>query len=176
MKQRDDFSSYHDDLLDGSYDCVDRIVLNGYFGVGHTPGGFRHWWRRLNGSDETLDREHLLRMPGRFSRRLHAWAKEHKVPLLYCRTGERKHLLAQKYLPTDPNFRGVFLILVAKAPGLVWEVTKSKSGSLHLKRKQPWPYVNHYHFHLIDPEWGHVTIKMSGHPPFGVQVIANGHE
>lgn len=28
----------------------------------------------------------------------------------------------------------------------------------------------------MDPEWGHITIKMSGHPPFGAQVILNGHE
>ena len=42
--------------------------------------------------------------------------------------------------------------------------------------KQPWPYVNHYSFHILDPDWGHVTIKMSGHPPFGAQLILNGHE
>ena len=28
----------------------------------------------------------------------------------------------------------------------------------------------------MDPEWGHVTIRMSGHPPFSAQVILNGHE
>ena len=28
----------------------------------------------------------------------------------------------------------------------------------------------------MDPQWGHVTIKMSGHPPFPAQVILNGHE
>jgi hypothetical protein len=28
----------------------------------------------------------------------------------------------------------------------------------------------------MDPTWGHITIKMSGHPPFGAQVILNGHE
>ena len=37
-------------------------------------------------------------------------------------------------------------------------------------------FVNHYSFHILDPEWGHMTIKMSGHPPFGAQVILNGHE
>ena len=37
-------------------------------------------------------------------------------------------------------------------------------------------YVNHYSFHIIDPQWGHVTVKMSGHPPFGAQIILNGHE
>ena len=28
----------------------------------------------------------------------------------------------------------------------------------------------------MDPQWGHLTIKMSGHPPFGAQVMLNGHE
>src|SRR5437016_4594173 len=38
------------------------------------------------------------------------------------------------------------------------------------------PYVNHYSFHILDPEWGHITIKISGHPRFPAQVILNGHE
>jgi hypothetical protein len=29
---------------------------------------------------------------------------------------------------------------------------------------------------VIDKEWGHLTFKMSGHPPFGGQVMLNGHE
>ena len=36
--------------------------------------------------------------------------------------------------------------------------------------------MKHYYFHLIDPEWGHVTLRMCGYPPFGTQVILNGHE
>ena len=27
----------------------------------------------------------------------------------------------------------------------------------------------------MDPDWGHVVIKISGHPPFGAQIILNGH-
>jgi hypothetical protein len=79
-------------------------------------------------------------------------------------------------LPQQSDFQGLFLILVAKAPGLVWEVKRGRSGVPHLQRKTPWPYVNHYHFHIIDPDWGHITIKMSGHAPFGIQVMLNGHE
>ena len=61
----DDFSARYGDLLTGSYDCVDRIVLNAYYPMGHAPGGFRVWWRRLhNGSDEQLDDNHLMRMAG----------------------------------------------------------------------------------------------------------------
>jgi hypothetical protein len=28
----------------------------------------------------------------------------------------------------------------------------------------------------MDPEWGHITFKMGDHPPFGAQIILNGHE
>ena len=28
----------------------------------------------------------------------------------------------------------------------------------------------------MDKEWGHLTIKMSGHPPFGLQISLDGHE
>jgi hypothetical protein len=66
----DGLSSLYQDLLSGSYDCVDRIVLNAYFRMGHDPGGFRLWWRQLTGSDATLDNARLMRLAGRFGRRL----------------------------------------------------------------------------------------------------------
>jgi hypothetical protein len=34
----DGLSTLYQDLLGGSYDCVDRIVLNAYFRMGHSPG------------------------------------------------------------------------------------------------------------------------------------------
>ncbi len=176
MKTHDEFSDYYADLLDGRYDCVDRIVLNGYFALGQQGGGFRYWWRQLTGSDATLDQEHVREMAGRFSRRVHAYAKRRRIPLRHCAPGVRKHELAERYRPTDPAFTGLFLILVAKAPALVWEVTQSAGGVPHLTRKTPWPYVNHYHFPILDKDWGHLTFKLSGHPPFGVQVSLNGHE
>jgi hypothetical protein len=45
----DRLSTLYEDLLVGSYDCVDRIVLNGYFRIGHSAGGPRAWWRALTG-------------------------------------------------------------------------------------------------------------------------------
>jgi hypothetical protein len=57
----------------------------------------------------------------------------------------------------------------------VWKVKRSPAGRIvNIERRSE--YVNHYSFHIIDPTWGHVTIKMSGHPPFGAQIILNGHE
>jgi hypothetical protein len=174
---RDEFSEYYAEFLDGTYDCIDRIVLNGYFRLGQGPGGFRIWWRSLEGSDEHLDNAPLMRMAGRFSRRVRGYAKAQQIPLLDCGAGERKDEIAESYLPKDPNFTGMFLILVGRAPGPVWDVQHSKNGkSLNLVRKKPWPYVNHYSFHIIDPDWGQLIIKLCGHPPFNAQIILNGHE
>jgi len=171
----DKLSARYADLLDGSYECVDRIVLNAYFQFGQRPAGFRTWWRQLEGSDENLDNAHLMRMAGRLARRLRAHAKAHAIPVVEGATEERKYTIAGEYLPQDPNFVGVFVILVGRAPAPVWDVQCSPNGKIvNIERKTQ--YVNHYYFHLQDPEWGHVTIRMSGHPPFGAQVILNGHE
>jgi hypothetical protein len=172
----DEFSERYGDLLTGSYDCVDRVVLNAYFSLGHNPGGFRVWWRRWHGgSDQSLDNTHLMRMAGRFARRVRAYGAAHEVPVLGCAREQRKHRIAEDYLREHDVGPGVFLILVARAPATVWDVKRSAGGVLvNLAKKQA--FVNHYSFHLMDPDWGHVTIKMSGHPPFPAQVILNGHE
>jgi len=109
----DELSEYYFDLLAGRYDCVDRIVLNAYDALCYSPGGFRTWWRRLNGSDETLDTAHLMRLAGRFSRRVRAFARAHDIPLhdiplIDCGRGERKHEVAEAYLREHPQVRGVF--------------------------------------------------------------------
>src|SRR5271169_3332348 len=172
----DDFSERYGELLTGSYDCVDRIVLNAYFPLGCRPAGFRCWWRRLHdGCDEHLDDTPLMRMAGRFARRVKAWAAANGVPVIFCKAGERKHLIAEEYQAAHVVTTGVFLILAAKAPASVWKVHRSARGVItRLEKKRE--HVYHYSFHIMDPAFGHLAIKMSGHPPFGAQVILNGHE
>ena len=168
----DRLSTRYQDLLSGSYDCVDRIVLNAYFRMGHDPGGFRVWWRALTGSDETLENTYLMRLAGRFSRRIRGYAKAHGIPVIDCSVGQRKHDLAEEYLAKTTVTQGLFLVLIGRAKAPVWDV----GAKHHIERKKPMPYVNHYSFHILDPDWGHLTIKISGHPPFPAQVILNGHE
>ncbi len=173
MQTNDPLGLAYADLLVGRYDCVDRIILNAYFGLGCSPGGFRLWWRNLEGSDDTLDNAHLIRMAGRFSRCVRGWAKKENIPVIDCAAGERKHNLAEEHLPTDAK-PGIFLILVNRAPASIWDVKRYGKGGIDLRRKQA--YVNHYTFHIWDAEWGHVAIRMCGHPPFPAMIMLNGHE
>ncbi len=83
----DEFSLRYSDLVTGGYDCVDRIVLNAFFPLGHNPGGFRAWWRWLHGdSDAELDNTHPVSRwwPGLSSR--HSLAR---LPRSWSRTSRR---------------------------------------------------------------------------------------
>jgi hypothetical protein len=113
-----------------------------------------------------------MRLAGRLSRRLRAYAQAKGIPVVDCPAGERKHDLAEEYLAKTKITQGLFLILVGRAQAPVWDV----NGQHHLERKKPMPYVNHDSFHILDPDWGHIPIKISGPPPFPAQVILNGHE
>src|SRR5258705_13454114 len=98
----DGLSPLYQDLLGGSYDCVDRIVLNAYFRMGHDPGGFRVWCRARTGSDETLENAYLMRLAGRFLRRIRGYAKAHEIPGIDCSAGQRKHHPREEYLAKTP--------------------------------------------------------------------------
>jgi hypothetical protein len=172
----DEFSSYVAELLQGSYDCVDRIALRAYYRLAQTSGGFLTWWNNLS-AEKFPTQEALRRMAGDFARRVKAFSQKHNIPLQYCEIGDRtKYQTAEKARPSDPTFQGLFLILVARAPAPVWQINKSRRGKLLLRRAKNWPLVNHYHFHIMDKEWGHISVRMSGHPPFGAQILLNGHE
>jgi hypothetical protein len=59
----------------------------------------------------------------------------------------------------------------------VWDVEHTSDGRIRrIKRKEPRAWVNHYHFHIMDRDWGHVIIRFCPHPPFNALVILNGHE
>jgi hypothetical protein len=98
---------------------------------------------------------------------IRGYAKAHGIPVVDCSVGQRKHDLAEEYLAKTTVAQRLFLVLVGRAQAPVWDV----SAKHHIERKKPMPYVNHYSFHILDPDWGHLTIKISGHPPFPAQVI-----
>lgn len=152
-------------------------MLDAFYTLGQTGGGLRVCWRRLRGNDEDLDDGRLRDLAGTFSRRVRAYCTQQGIPLIEAEAGERKPELAEPHVPKDPQYRGLFLVITGNAPVPVWEVRRNAEGPIiEIRRRRQWPYVKHYYFHLLDPPWGHVTIRMCGHRPFGAQVILNGHE
>jgi hypothetical protein len=176
MLIRDEFTCRYQELLDDTYDCVDRIVLNAYNPFLSSGGGLRTWWRRFYGNDEQLDDTHLMRFAGHFSRRIHAFVQQSKIPLIHCGRKKRKEDISSSLLPDTPDVPGLFCIIVGRAPAPLREVLRCKNGQPHIQIKRPYPYANFYAFHIMDSQWGHIIIRLCPHPPFPAQIILNGHE
>ncbi|MHC4887751.1 MAG: hypothetical protein ACYTGH_21945, partial [Planctomycetota bacterium] len=178
MMNRDPFSKRHQDLLSGAYDCPDRIVLNGYNCSLHRGGPFRYWWRTLFGDDSKLDKTHLMLFAGRAARRIKAYCEKHAVPLVFLekegRNG-RAHQVAEEHIPADPHFTGIFCVTVKRASAPVMKCFRNSNDKIsNLQTKVT--YVNHYSFHIIDEDWGHMTFILNPHPPFSLKICVNGHE
>ena len=177
MATLDAFSAYHAHLIEGSYDCVDRLVVNCYYQLGQTGGGFRTFWRRWKGDDRRLSNEGLRQGAGDFARRLKAHCRKHDIPWIECAAGDVKYEIAREHRPQDPKFRGIFAVLVGRAPAPLWQVRRNSQGQItEVSRARQWPHVYHYYFQIIDPQWGHVVVRLCGYAPWGAQVIVNGHE
>jgi hypothetical protein len=176
MQAPDTFSQQYQEYLDDTYDCVDRIVLNAYCPFLQSGGGFRYWWRILKGNDDDLDNTHLMRFAGRFARRIHAYCQANDIPIFESKSKERKDEKVHQYIPDDRTFRGIFCVVYGRAPAPVYEVKHFDNGGIDIRKKHPYPYINHYHLHIMDPDWGHLIIRFCPHPPFNAQIILNGHE
>ena len=87
----------------------------------------------MYGTDDNLDDAHLVRMAGRFSRRIRAWCKAHDVPAIDCRKGDRKHKIAEDLLPEVTVESPTYDLTVFKIPFSLLTVKVSTKGERVLR-------------------------------------------
>src|SRR5258708_12865526 len=92
---------------------------------------------QLTGSDETLENAYLMRLAGRFSRRIRGYAKAHGIPVIDCSAGQRKHELAEEYLAKTTVTQGLVLARRAHTPLF------DASPNHHIATQKPTPHPTH---------------------------------
>ena len=134
------------------------------------------WWRRWHGNaTRELDNARLMRHGRPLPRRVPGLGSGRRGPGHRLQS-RRAQAPRRRGVPGQQNRgAGVFMILVAQAPASgVGGASVPRGGDLQAGEKeglrQPLFLPHH------GPDLGHVAIKMSGHPPFGAQIILNGHE
>ena len=119
------------------------------------------WWRALTGSDETLENAHLMRLAGRFSRRVRGYAKAHNIPVIDCSAGERKHDIADRLsAPRPPSRRACFWSWLVERQAPVWDV----SANHHIERKKPIPMSTTIRFIFWTPNGAISPSRSAGIP------------
>jgi hypothetical protein len=90
-----------------------------------------------------------MRMAGRFSWRLRLGQKRTASPSSTARPAKTNTGWGSNLSPLTKK-PGLFMILLSKAPALVWEAQVTGTGKLgQLVPQKPWPYVHHYSFHMV---------------------------
>lgn len=113
MQYSDKLSEHYESLLDGKYDCVDRIILNAYCPMLTQGGGLRCWYRELSGEDKGLDTHKLISFAGTFSKRVQSYCKGNNIPFHHYKSGERKHEDAEALIPADKSILVYLLIITS---------------------------------------------------------------
>ena len=161
MKNKDTLGTHYEDLIEGSYDSIDRMVINAYSDLLHSAGGLRHWWRNMYGDDSDLTTNRLMRLSARYHRSVKSWCRSSNVPFISFKTGERKSEKAKALQPKQGGFEGIFAVFLARSTALLWTVYRKNNKIVNIGRKKKTSLVNHFSFHIMDKEWGHVTVKIS---------------
>lgn len=166
------------DFVKFPYRSFDRIVIRGHVPVlqGKEGGGVVSWARLLE-PDVILTESWFESFAAKFHINVKKFAQEHNVPIITVNRNQEKNEIAKKYLPNDPGFAGVYLIIKAREMTFSFASQKSKHNTNpnHRNITRQDRCVDHFYFYLADKYWGPISIRLSSHLPFNVRVFLNGN-
>jgi len=168
-------NSLLDDHVALRYDCLDRILLNGYVPRLHQS----EWliWFLSQHRGEALPRYEVLGAITRaFLRDLETFAAKQQIPVVHFERGQRKEAIAAPYFQRARG-EGVVLIGIAQEWARVIRPgpkAERQRGRYTVQRGSA--FVNHIYFYLWDADFGPSFIKFCTFAPWSIRVWVNGHQ
>lgn len=167
--------------------CVDRIGVAGYVpNLCHEGGLVKFLLHRasLMGTRNIPSPALLGHNHDRLVADLDRFVAEGDLPVVRFRRGDSKEQIARPYqLEAAAEGRaGVVLVGKAQERMDVWRgwvdraSPRSIKGHPHFAFGRQSAVPDHWYFHIWDDVWGPVFIKLSTYAPYGLWIMANGHE
>jgi hypothetical protein len=167
--------------------CVDRIGVAGYLpNLMHEGGLVAFLLHRasLIGTRNIPSPALLGHNHDRLVRDLDRFVAEGEAPVVRFRRGDSKEQIARPHqLAAAAEDRpGVVLVGKAQERMDIWRGWVDKSSPLSFRTHPHFAFSrqsavpDHWYFYLWDRHWGPALIKLSPYAPYGLWVMANGHE
>jgi hypothetical protein len=167
--------------------AVDRIGVAGYVPALQHEGGLVQFLLHrasLIGQRNIPSPALLGHNHDRMVADLERFVADHEVPVVRFRRGDHKEALARPYQLTAAAEGRTGVVLVGKAQERVevWRgwVDKSSPRSTathpHMCFGRQSAVPDQWYFYLWDADWGPAFIKVNTYAPYGLWVMANGHE
>lgn len=157
-------------------ESIDRMYLNVYVPQLQREGGIVSFFRAHRGypfASSAL----MMPMTKAFIGRIEAYAKEHQLPVVQFRKGQRKDDIAKDHLAKFQGKEGVLFIGKAQEKASVVRTERR----YHNGRPYPWlvrstAMVNQIYFYCVDADFGPFFLKFCTYFPYNAKLCINGHE
>ena len=157
---------------------IDRMYLNVYVPQLQREGGVASFFRAHLGhrfaSSVLMDP-----ISKGFVGAMESFAREHQIPLVTFRKGERKDDIAAGRLRKFTQSEGVLFIGKAQEKTPVFRTERRRSETTGAS--YPWlvrstAMVNHFYVYCVDADFGPFFLKFRTYFPYNAKLCLNGHE
>lgn len=175
----DTFLQRFGSVLQFSYSCFDRIVINGYLPMFQNEANLVYFFRTIGGVEQ-IRKEILTGRTNDYRDWVEGYACNHGIPIEWAESGVRKQDFLKPY--RDRFLRrgesGVYYILKSMEQGKTFRISKRKpmtGDPNHREVSQMRSQFMHYYFYLIDEVAGPMVMRMGTFLPFLTTFYLNGH-
>lgn len=161
--------------------ALDRIFLQAYVPKLQCVGQvctFLRWQRGFRIPSSAA----FGKIGAEYVRSVHAFAKEHCVPIVKFEKRQVKEEIARPYIEAAAREgrESVVLIGIAQEKAVAWRSWKAKgqenAAHPHMEWGRQMTYVNHFYFYVWDADWGPAFWKTNSYAPYPIWIWLNGHE
>ena len=178
MKLRPSVASVISEHVVFELESIDRVYLNVYVPRLQREAGVAAFFRfhrgHLFASSALMDP-----ISKDFVARLEGFAKQHRVPVVQFRKGERKDDVAAQYLKKFKGEEGVLFIGKAQEKTRVFRTERrrnSKTGATYPWLTRSTAMVNNFYIYCVDRDFGPFFLKFCTYFPYNAKLCLNGHE
>ena len=165
------FFQHHQDSIQFSYRCFDRLLLNGLIQPFQQPErviGFFNAYRQLYPVSRDVLREIAAQFQNWAINRSQKWG----APILEAPQDRRDKFLDPYFRKAKPN--QIVAIIKAREPARIMiAIGNKKDNRWHLQMAPRW--VTQYNFYVNDDHWGRMFVRICPYLPFSARVCLNQH-
>jgi hypothetical protein len=160
-----------------SVSCIDRLYLHAYMPKLQTSGGLCYFLHDHLGNP--IPSPALFRpMHDRFLTAVEAFTRQHRIPTVEFKPGQRKDDIVADYRARCTSREGVVVIGTAQEKMRAFKAHKRRTptGSVIFDFSRQAVAVKHFYFYVHDRDWGPAFLKIGTYVPYPIKLCLNGHE
>jgi hypothetical protein len=160
-----------------SVSCIDRLYLHAYMPKLQTSGGVCYFLHDHLGNP--IPSPALFRpIHDRFLTAVEAFARQHRIPTVEFKPGQRKDDIVADYRARSTRREGVVVLGTAQEKMRAFKAHKRRTatGSVTFDFSRQAVAVKHFYFYVHDRDWGPAFFKIGTYVPDPIKLCLNGHE